>query len=48
MDFKLPLKELKPDDYGPIQLIGFKDYYKSFFKELIKKVRYIFIIILSK
>jgi hypothetical protein len=43
MDYKLPSKELKPEDYGPIQLTGFKDYYKNFFKDLVENVSDLYI-----
>ena len=49
MDYQLPSKELNPDDYGPIQLKGFKEYYKNFFKDLIENVSNLYIInIISK
>ena len=49
MEYKLPLYELSPEDYGPIQLTGFKDYYKNFFKDLVKNVSELYIInIISK
>ena len=38
MDIKFPLAELKPEDFGQVQLFGFKDYYKHYFTELIAKV----------
>ena len=44
MEYKLPLYELSPEDYGPIQLTGFKDYYKNFFKDLVKNVSELYII----
>ena len=44
MENELPSKELKPEDYGPIQLTGFKDYYKNFFKDLVKNVSELYII----
>ena len=49
MEYKLPFYELSPEDYGPIQLTGFKDYYKNFFKDLVKNVSELYIInIISK
>ena len=39
VDVGFPIQELKPQDYGPIQLFGFKDYYKNYLTELIYKVR---------
>ena len=45
MDIKFPLAELKPEDFGQVQLLGFKDYYKNYFTELISKVtHFIFIL----
>ena len=44
MDYQLPSNELSPDDYGPIQLTGFKEYYKNFFKDLIENVSDLYII----
>ena len=44
MEYKLPFYELSPEDYGPIQLTGFKDYYKNFFKDLVKNVSELYII----
>lgn len=38
MDIKFPMTELKAEDYGQVQLFGFKDYYKHYFTELIAKV----------
>ena len=43
MDTKLPSLELKQEDYGPIQLTGFKDYYKNFFKDLVENVSDLYI-----
>ena len=39
MENNFPLEELKAEDYGPIQLFGFKDYYKNSFSELLENVR---------
>ena len=36
-------RELKQEDYGPIQLTGFKDYYKNFFKDLVENVSDLYI-----
>ena len=44
MENKLPSYELSSEDYGPIQLTGFKDYYKNFFKDLVKSVSFLYII----
>lgn len=41
MSINFPTEELKSEDYGPIQLFGFKEYYKNYFIDLIYKVRYI-------
>jgi hypothetical protein len=41
MDIKFPLAELKPEDFGQVQLLGFKDYYKNYFTELLYKVSHI-------
>lgn len=41
MDINFPSNELKPEDYGPVQLFGFKDYYKNYFTELLYKVSHI-------
>ena len=43
MDTKLPSLELKQEDYGPIQLTVFKDYYKNFFKDLVENVSDLYI-----
>lgn len=42
-DINFPVEELKPEDYGPVQLFGFKEYYKIYLSELIYKVRFIII-----
>lgn len=39
MDNDFPMEELKSEDYGQIQLLGFKDYYKNSFSELLESVR---------
>ena len=42
MEFSLPSDELKPEDYEPVQLFGFKEFYKNYFTDLLYKVRYKF------
>ena len=42
MENNFPLEELKAEDYGPIQLFGFKEFYKNYFTDLLYKVRYKF------
>ena len=42
-DINFPVEELKHEDYGPVQLFGFKEYYKIYLSELIYKVRFIII-----
>ena len=45
MDIKFPTNELKPEDYGQVQLFGFKEYYKNYFPEVIYKVSLIIFIL---
>lgn len=42
MEFSLPSDDLKPEDYEPVQLFGFKEFYKNYFTDLLYKVRYKF------
>lgn len=39
MEINFPSEELTTDDYGNVQLFGFKEYYKIYFNDLLKKVR---------
>lgn len=42
MDFNFPTRDLKLEDYSPVQVIALKDYYKTYFESILNKVNYFF------
>ena len=38
MEFYFPYKIIKPEEYAPVQVLILKDYYKSYFNDIIDKV----------
>lgn len=41
MEFHLPTKVLKPEDYAPVQVLALKEYYKNYLNSLIDEVNHI-------
>ena len=42
MDFHFPTKVLKAEEYVPVQILAFKDYYKIYFNDIIDQVNHNF------
>ena len=45
MDFDFPTRDLKLEDYSPVQVIALKEYYKNYFESILNKVNYFFYIL---
>ena len=43
MDFDFPTRDLKLEDYSPVQVIALKEYYKNYFESILNKVNYFFL-----
>ena len=42
MDFYFPSEELKLEDYSPVQVVALKEYYKTYFINILENVIYFF------
>lgn len=47
MDFYFPSEELKLEDYSPVQVVALKEYYKTYFINMLENVIYFLILYLD-